>query len=58
MAVAIPAEMIAIISAMHRLKWARARARLDNKDPVAGHVDSFTTCLLLDLLTLTCGIGG
>jgi len=63
MAVAIPAEMIAIISAMHRPKWARAPGRLDNKDPVAGHAvptgHSFTTSMpLLDPLTLTCGIAG
>jgi hypothetical protein len=49
MAVAIPAEMIAIISAMHRPKWAHAPGRLDNKDPVAGHVvptgHSFTTSM-------------
>jgi len=60
MAVAIPAEMIAIISAMHRPKWARAPGRLDNKDPVAGHAvptgHSFTTSMpVLDPLTLTCG---
>jgi hypothetical protein len=63
MAVAIPAEMIAIISTMHRPKWARAPGRLDNKDPVAGHAvptgHSFTTSMpLLDPLTLTCGIAG
>jgi hypothetical protein len=49
MAVAIPAEMIAIISAMHRPKWAHAPGRLDNKDPVAGHGvptgHSFTTSM-------------